>query len=51
MEGVFAAGAEQTGNSIGPSDFSHIPVLLDECIRLLNIKPEGFYVDGTVGGG
>ena len=29
----------------------HIPVLLDECIRYLNIKPEGVYVDGTLGMG
>ena len=29
----------------------HIPVLLDECIRYLNIKPEGVYADGTLGMG
>ncbi len=29
----------------------HIPVLLDECIRYLNIKPDGVYVDGTLGMG
>ena len=29
----------------------HVPVLLDEVIRHLNIKPEGIYVDGTFGGG
>ncbi len=29
----------------------HIPVLLDECIRYLNIKPDGIYVDGTLGMG
>ena len=27
----------------------HIPVLLKECIDGLNIKPEGIYVDGTLG--
>lgn len=27
----------------------HTPVLLDECIRELNIKPNGLYVDGTLG--
>ena len=27
----------------------HIPVLLDECIKYLNIKPDGVYVDGTLG--
>ncbi len=32
-------------------DFSHRPVLLDECIEALNIRPDGTYVDGTAGGG
>lgn len=31
--------------------FSHIPVLLHETIESLNIKPDGIYVDGTLGGG
>ncbi|MCD7785316.1 MAG: 16S rRNA (cytosine(1402)-N(4))-methyltransferase RsmH [Oscillospiraceae bacterium] len=31
-------------------EFRHIPVLLDECIIGLDIKPEGIYVDGTAGG-
>lgn len=31
--------------------FSHIPVLLDETIKGLDIQPEGSYLDGTVGGG
>ena len=31
--------------------FQHIPVLLDECIENLAIKPDGIYVDGTIGGG
>jgi len=31
-------------------DFSHIPVLLSECINALNIKKGGLYVDGTLGG-
>ncbi|MGN1467720.1 MAG: 16S rRNA (cytosine(1402)-N(4))-methyltransferase RsmH [Ruminococcus sp.] len=31
--------------------FSHIPVLLEETIVGLNIKPDGIYVDGTAGGG
>lgn len=30
--------------------FSHLPVLLDEVIEGLNIKEDGIYVDGTVGG-
>ena len=29
----------------------HKPVLLDECINGLQIKPEGIYVDCTFGGG
>ena len=32
-------------------EFSHISVLLNECIEGLNIKPDGIYLDGTVGGG
>ena len=31
-------------------EFNHKPVLLEECIIGLNIKPEGIYVDGTLGG-
>ena len=30
--------------------FNHVPVLLNECIEGLNIKPNGIYVDGTLGG-
>ena len=32
------------------SEFHHVSVLLDECITGLNIRPEGIYVDGTLGG-
>lgn len=32
-------------------NFSHRPVMLDECIENLAIKPDGIYVDGTAGGG
>ena len=32
------------------TNFHHISVLLDECIDGLNIKPDGIYVDGTLGG-
>ena len=32
-------------------EFKHISVLLDETIDSLNIKPDGIYVDGTLGGG
>ena len=31
-------------------EFKHIPVLLKETIDGLNIKPDGIYVDGTIGG-
>ncbi len=30
---------------------SHIPVLLNEVIESLNIRPNGLYIDGTFGGG
>ncbi len=32
-------------------EFKHYSVLLDECIEALNIKPNGIYVDGTLGMG
>lgn len=32
-------------------NFEHKSVLLDETIENLNIKPDGIYVDGTLGGG
>ena len=32
------------------SEFHHVSVLLEECIDGLHIKPEGIYVDGTLGG-
>lgn len=32
-------------------NFSHKSVLLQETIKGLNIKPDGIYVDGTLGGG
>ena len=32
------------------SEFTHIPVMLNEVINSLNIKPDGIYVDGTAGG-
>ncbi len=32
-------------------EFKHVPVMLNECIEALAIKPRGIYVDCTVGGG
>ena len=32
------------------NEFHHVSVLLEECIQGLAIKPEGIYVDGTLGG-
>ncbi len=31
-------------------EFNHVSVLLDECIDALNIRPDGIYIDGTLGG-
>lgn len=31
------------------AEFTHRPVLLDECIEHLNIRPDGVYIDGTLG--
>ena len=33
------------------SELKHIPVLLGECMEGLNLKPDGVYFDGTLGGG
>ncbi len=33
------------------NEFKHISVLLDESVKLLDVKPDGVYVDGTLGGG
>ncbi len=32
-------------------EFKHVPVLFNECMDALNIRPDGIYIDGTVGGG
>src|SRR5688572_29888647 len=29
----------------------HAPVMVEEALRFLHLKPEGFYVDGTCGDG
>ena len=31
------------------NEFHHVSVLLEECIEGLAIKPDGIYVDGTLG--
>ena len=31
-------------------EFKHIPIMLNECIEGLNIKDDGIYFDGTLGG-
>ncbi len=33
------------------AEFHHVPVLLEECLSGLDIKPGGVYLDGTLGGG
>ena len=33
------------------AEFSHIPVMLEECMEGLALKSDGVYYDGTVGGG
>ena len=32
-------------------EFIHKPVLFDQCMEGLDIKPDGVYADGTLGGG
>ena len=32
-------------------EFQHIPVLFHETIDSLQLRPDGFYIDGTAGGG
>lgn len=31
-------------------EFKHVPVMLGECMTALNLKPDGIYFDGTLGG-
>ena len=33
------------------ANFKHYSVMLNECIEALNIKDDGIYFDGTLGGG
>lgn len=40
----------KTGRENGESgEFAHIPVLLEACLDALRIRPDGVYVDGTLG--
>ncbi|MBQ7625047.1 MAG: 16S rRNA (cytosine(1402)-N(4))-methyltransferase RsmH [Clostridia bacterium] len=32
-------------------EFSHVPVMPDECLKALDVKPDGVYLDATTGGG
>jgi len=32
-------------------EFSHVPVMLEECMQALELKDNGIYFDGTLGGG
>ena len=41
---------EQTQQAFDPASFEHVPVLLEECLEGLNIRPGGIYLDGTAGG-
>ncbi len=42
---------ESTAAGTTGSGFRHVPVMLEEVIGALDIKPGGVYVDGTAGGG
>ncbi len=41
---------EQTQQPFDPAAFEHVPVLLEECLAGLAIRPDGVYLDGTAGG-
>ena len=39
------------GSEVADMEFQHRPVLFQETIDSLNIRPDGVYIDGTAGGG
>ncbi len=41
---------EEQAPGFDPASFEHIPVLLNECLDGLAIRPDGIYLDGTAGG-
>ena len=51
MSSVFQCSINTTTNNLKESYKYHIPVLLDECMDYLNIKPGKLYIDCTLGGG
>ena len=44
-----AACMSELGVLIWKRPLIHKPVLLEECIQALNIRPDGVYLDGTLG--
>jgi 16S rRNA (cytosine1402-N4)-methyltransferase len=44
------SGAKTNEGGTVLADFSHTPVLLDKCVEFLSVKPDGVYLDGTLGG-
>ncbi len=46
---VSAAEGEKRGKYMA-AEFHHESILLDEVIENLNIRPDGYYLDGTLGG-
>ena len=41
---------DETQQNFEPASFAHVPVLLEECLEGLAIRPDGVYLDGTAGG-
>lgn len=46
--GGLDARAERLGG-VNTTEWTHCPVLLEECLQGLRIRPDGVYVDGTLG--